>query len=136
MGPSVSRIATRYFWKAASYPGSINDFIEGKWLPSIGDQIVRKIGGRYIVNFSRGYALKVWLVRTPQVEYLGLRFNTYKGELTLHYVDPEGKTDILDSMDLGGVGKLPPKKIAEWAIKLMPPPPPEPDDPNQGKLWP
>ena len=65
---------------------SINTFIEKEWLPSVGREIVRRVGGSFKVAFKEGFAIAVTTGNPDTVEVIGIRVNSYRNEVSLHHV--------------------------------------------------
>lgn len=114
MRPSPTRVALAAMLKGAS-ADTINKFIEDEWLPDIGREIVRRVGGSFKVDFKQGFVVMV-TTGGPSVEILGIRVNTYRNQVSLHHV-VGGKAADVDSMDLAAVMKLTASQMADWAVE-------------------
>lgn len=93
--------------------GSINNLIEKKWLPEVGAEIVKRVGGHYKVGYKDGFAVAV-TTSTPK-EVIGVRVNPYRNKVILHYVF-DGDAEVVDSKRFLDILKLEPVEIAEWAV--------------------
>lgn len=114
MRPSPVRVAYAALRKQAAVD-TINAFIEKEWLPDVGREIVRRVGGSFKVDFKQGYVVMV-TTGGPRPEILGIRVNTYRNQVSLHHV-VEGRASDVDSMDLAAVMKLTASQMADWAVE-------------------
>lgn len=118
MDLSVARVAHTHLMKLAAVE-SINRFIENEWLPAVGREIVKRVGGNLRVDFKKGYVLMVTTGRSDTVEVIGLRvslsYKTGGSTMHLHHV-LDGKADEVDSLDSGSFFRMKPRDVAEWAV--------------------
>jgi hypothetical protein len=118
MRPSHLRVAHAHLLKLAKAE-SINRYIEKEWLPTIGEEIVRRVGGSFKVDFKRGYVLMVTTGRSDTVEVIGLRVSlSYRsGQTTMFlYHVLRGDSEEVNSLEGGTFFRLPPRDIAEWVV--------------------
>jgi hypothetical protein len=94
---------------------TINTFIEKKWLPEVGKEIVRRVGGSYKVVFKQGFVVSVTTGNSDMVEVIGIRINSYRNQVTLHHV-LGSENDVVDSKALPEILGLTASKIADWAV--------------------
>ena len=114
---SATRVAYNHLMKRATE--SINHFIEKKWLPAVGSEIVKRVGGNARVDFKRGYVVMVTTGRSDVVEVIGIRvsvsYRTGESTMTLHHV-VDGEASDVDSLEYGSFVKMKPQAVAEWAV--------------------
>jgi hypothetical protein len=94
---------------------SINEFIEKTWLPEVGKEIVRRVGGSYKVVFKQGFVVSVTTGNPDMVEVIGIRINSYRNEASLHHV-LGSENDVVDSKALAEILGLSASQMADWAV--------------------
>lgn len=109
--PSAALVARTKLAKS----DSINRFIEKEWLPEVGDEIKRRVGGSSKVAFKQGYVVWVTTGNPEAVEVIGIRVSSYRHDVTLYHV-LNGESDLVDSMDLAEAMKMTASQMADWAV--------------------
>jgi len=94
---------------------TINRFIEADWLPKVGQEIVRRVGGSSRVDLKKGYIVMVTTATPDVVEVIGIRVSTYRSEVTLHHV-LGGDAEVTDEKELAEVMKMTATQVADWAV--------------------
>lgn len=94
---------------------TINEFIEKEWLPRVGAEIVRRVGGSYRVDFKQGFVVMVTTGYADGVEVIGIRVSSYRNEVSLHHV-LHGRSDDVDQRALAEVMGLSAGEVADWAV--------------------
>ncbi len=95
---------------------TINAFLEKKWLPEVGAEIVKRVGGSYKVAFKQGFVVSVTTGNPDTVEVIGIRINSYRNEVSLHHV-VGGDADVVDEKALAEIMGLTPSRVADWAVE-------------------
>ena len=116
MARPVGHIVVAYLARRAGKPGSLDELMKG-WLEEAGKHMARLVGGSSRLGFKQGHVVVV-TYEHPEggVETLGLRMSSYKGIVSIHYVDRKGDASELDSMDLGQFARYTPDGLAKWAV--------------------
>jgi hypothetical protein len=109
--PSVDLVAMAKMAGSAT----INEFIEKEWLPKVGAEIKKRVGGTVRVDFKQGFIVMVTTGRDDAVEVIGIRVNTYRNEVSLHYA-LDGDASDVDALALSDAMKKSPDLMADWAV--------------------
>jgi hypothetical protein len=119
MARPVGHIVVAYLSRRAGKPGSLDELMK-KWLDEAGETMAKLVNGSSRLAFKQGHVVVV-TYEHPEggVETIGLRMSTYKGTVTLHYVDRKGNGSEIDSMDLGQFARYTPDGLGKWAIATV-----------------
>lgn len=106
------RVVARFV--QAGKPGSLDKMVVD-WLEATGREIAKLTNGTPRVVFKRGHLLVVSVPNPDMTEMIGIRFNGYTVQVTLHH-ELGGEVSLIDTWDWAKFSKFTPAGLANWAV--------------------
>lgn len=122
MKPSAIRVAHQHLLRLADGNTSIEDYIHQDFLPAVGAEIAKRLGGgTHSVEFNKGWLLRVRSDREEVARNYGIRVKWSRGctILELQHAYSGEAPQYIGAMSYNDFATMKPRQVADWAVDAV-----------------